>query len=77
MENNFIDMLYDMPQGLSDIEKLRWISVGTSGTCSSSLACSPALLGGEVMARGSAFSVSREDQCINSCVPRASGLATS
>ena len=25
MENNFIDMLDDMPQGLSDIEKLRWI----------------------------------------------------
>ena len=27
MENNFIDMLDDMPQELSDIEKLRWIYI--------------------------------------------------
>lgn len=27
MKNNFIDMLDDMPQGLSDIEKLRWIYI--------------------------------------------------
>ncbi|MBF0987503.1 MAG: hypothetical protein HXK69_00840 [Clostridiales bacterium] len=27
MENNFINMLDDMPEGLSDIEKLRWIYI--------------------------------------------------